>query len=269
MIFRMRIAPSALLSASFLLSAPHVQAAAAKGGFPKLIRRIMKADYEGDRGALDRFYGEADAFLGDAAVESRVRYWKAYTKWRRAMNGANETITPPDLADDSALCADEMQRAFRLDPAFYDAAIGEMQCLGLVVFFDGTREGNDERMTRMFGLAKELKQRAAGNPRYAWAWGMALFNVPADKGGGPDNVIKLYLEALDGIEAGAGKPKTPLDPAWGEAELYVNLAYSYFNRPDRDLTLAKHYVDEAVRRQPNWHYARDILRPQIETATQP
>ena len=38
------------------------------------------------------------------------------------------------------------------------------------------------------------------------------------------------------------------------------------NKPDPDLQLAKQYVDEAIRRAPNWHYARDILRPQIEQA---
>ena len=95
---------------------------------------------------------------------------------------------------------------------------------------------------------------------------MAYFGAPVEKGGGPDNVIKAYLGALDAMKNGAGKPATPLDPSWGEPELYVNLAYSYLNEPDPEPALAEKYLEEAVRRVPNWHYAKDILGPQIARA---
>jgi hypothetical protein len=96
---------------------------------PDLIQQIVKADYEADRRALDRLYREADAFLGDPAVESRVRYWNGFAKWRRAINGANEPIAPNDLAADAEIAAGEMRHAGELDPAFLDARIGEMQCV--------------------------------------------------------------------------------------------------------------------------------------------
>ncbi len=233
---------------------------------PRLIQQIVTADYEADRRALDRLYREADAFLGDPAVESRVRYWKGFAKWRRAINGANETIAPNDLAADAEIAAGEMRRAGDLDPAFPDARIGEMQCLGLVLFFERTRAGNDPRMSRLWALMADLRKTAADNPRFVWAWGMAYFNVPPDKGGGAENVIPAYLKALEKTRGAAGAPTSPLDPTWGEAELNVNLAYSYLNQPSPDLVLAKKYVDEAVRLVPNWHYARDILRPQIDAA---
>ena len=105
----------------------------------ELIRQILRADYAGDRPALDRLYREADAFLGDKAVESRVRYWKGFAKWRRAINGANEEITPTDLAADVEIAAAELRRSAEMDPGFIDARIGEMQCLGLVLFFDRER----------------------------------------------------------------------------------------------------------------------------------
>jgi len=233
---------------------------------PSWIGEIVAADYAGDRQALDRLYGEADAFPGDPAVESRVRYWKGFAKWRRAMNGANEDITPTDLAADIEIAIDELRRSGELDPGFLDARIGEMQCQGLMLFFDREHAATPERIARLRTLLGELKETAAGNPRYVWAWGMAFFTVPPEKGGGPDNVIQAYLRALDGMRQGAGAAKTPLDPSWGEAELNVNLAYSYLNRPSPDLDLARKYVDEALRIVPGWHYARDILRPQIEAA---
>src|SRR5262245_17279774 len=204
-----------------------------------LIPAIMKADYEGDRASLDRLYGELDAFLGDPRTESRARYWKGYTKWRRAMNGANETPAPADLGADSILCAEEMQKASAADAAFVDAKVGEMACLGLVLFFNQDPGGNEPRIVRLRALMPELKESAAKNPRYWWAWGMAAFGAPPERGGGPDNVIRAYLAALEDLKAGAGKPATPLDPAWGEPELNVNLAYSYLNKPEPELALAK------------------------------
>lgn len=227
----------------------------------------MAADYEGDRAALDRLYVEADSFLGDPALESRARYWKGYTKWRRAMNGANETPMPADLAADSQACATEMRRSATADSGFVDARIGEMACLGLTMFFDPPRAADEPRVDRLRALLTDLKESAAGHPRYVWAWGMAAFGAPVERGGGPDNVIRAYQQALEGIKTGAGRPSTPLDPSWGEPELHVNLAYSYFHQPDRDLARAKEHVAEAVRLAPNWHYAKDILGPQIEAAT--
>lgn len=233
---------------------------------PELIQQVVKADYEADRRALDRLYREADGFLGNPAVESRVRYWKGFAKWRRAINGANEPITPDDLAADADIAAGEMRRAGDLDPAFLDARIGEMQCVGLVLYFERARPGNDQRISRLRTLMAELRTTAADNPRFVWAWGMAYFNFPPDKGGGAENVIRAYLKALEKMRGGASGPTSPLDPTWGEAELNVNLAYSYLNQPSPDLVLAKKYVDEAVRLVPNWHYARNILRPQIDAA---
>src|SRR5262245_3005135 len=95
-----------------------------------LSRQIMTADYEGDRAALDRLYAETDAFLADKSLESRARYWKGYTKWRRAMNGANEKPMPTDLAADCGMCAEEMRLASVADPNFIDAWVGEMSCVG-------------------------------------------------------------------------------------------------------------------------------------------
>jgi hypothetical protein len=40
---------------------------------------------------------------------------------------------------------------------------------------------------------------------------MAYFTLPPGQGGGPDNVIRAYLSALDGIRDGAGAARSPLD----------------------------------------------------------
>lgn len=231
-----------------------------------LMERIIAADYAGDREELDRLFGQAEPYLADPSVSSRVRYWRGFAKWRRAMNGANETPTPGDLAADSALAAEEFRLSGELDPGFVDARIGEFACLGLVFFFDPDRARDAALVERIRTVMNELRDSAKDNPRYVWAWGMAYFNAPPERGGGPDNVIAAYHRALEGIRSGAGAPKGPLDPAWGEAELHVNLAYSHLNKPAPDLVLARRHVGEAIRLVPTWHYAKDILRGQIEAA---
>ncbi len=245
---------------------PETTGAAGAPPLSELVQQIMTADYAGDRAALDRLFVKAEGYLGHKAVESRVRYWRGFAKWRRSINGANETPTPTDLVSDLDLAVVELRRSGELDPSFVDARIGEMQCLGLILFFDHERAADATLVARLRALLAELKGSAADNPRYVWAWGMAYFSAPPERGGGPANVIAAYLKALEGVRHGAGKPTTALDPAWGEAELNVNLAYSYLNQPSPDLALAKKYVDQALAIVPDWHYARDILRPQIEAA---
>lgn len=258
--------PAASVTSQPPASLPAAAADAQASARQALIDQIIAADYAGDRPALDRLYQAIDAHLGDPTAESRMRYWKGFAKWRRAMNGANEDPWPADLVADIDLAVPELRRSGQLDSTFVDARIGEMQCLGLILFFDPERAKDAEHLARLKALLIDLKQTAADNPRYVWAWGMAYFNAPADRGGGPDNVIAAYLRALDGVRGGSAEPRTPLDPSWGEAELNVNLAYSYLNKPDPDLALAKQYVEKAIALVPNWHYARDILRGQIEAA---
>lgn len=230
------------------------------------VQAIVVADYEGDRAQLDRLYVESDRYLGAPSVQARVHYWRGFAKWRRAINGANETPVPTDLVDDVDLCIAELRRSGELDPSFVDARIGEIACMGLALFFDAARAGAPEFLDRYRMLLADLKVTGVGNPRYVWVWGMAYFNQPAERGGGADNVIAAYHDALRDVRAGTGVAISPLDPSWGEAELNVNLAYSYLNKPAPQLDLAQLHVDAAIRLVPTWHYARDILRPQIVEA---
>ena len=86
------------------------------------IRGIVAADYRGERAELDRLYAEGERHLAEHEVTSRVRYWRGFAKWRRAMNGANETPTPGDLVADLEVAVAELRSSGELDPAFVDAA---------------------------------------------------------------------------------------------------------------------------------------------------
>ena len=63
-----------------------------------------------------------------------------------------------------------------------------------------------------------------------------------------------------------GAVTDPLEPSWGEPELLMSLAWSTLNRATPDVNAADQYAHSALALVPYWHYARDILLPQIQTA---
>jgi hypothetical protein len=77
--------------------------------------------------------------------------------------------------------------------------------------------------------------------------------------------MEMYEKGLATIRK-ARKSNDPLEPAWGEPELLMSLAYSNLNRAKPDLTAAENNAKAALKLVPYWHYVRDILKPQIEQA---
>ncbi|MEO8349306.1 MAG: hypothetical protein ABI610_10370, partial [Acidobacteriota bacterium] len=63
-----------------------------------------------------------------------------------------------------------------------------------------------------------------------------------------------------------GSVTDPLEPAWGEPEMLMNLAWSHLNRAAPDLEAAESNARAALATVPHWHYVRDILLPQIREA---
>src|SRR5580704_11912159 len=66
-------------------------AASARKSAVSIVIKIQRADYEGDRAALNKLYDELVPFADQPEFASRVRYWRGFAKWRRAINGFNET----------------------------------------------------------------------------------------------------------------------------------------------------------------------------------
>ena len=58
-------------------------------------------------------------------------------------------------------------------------------------------------------------------------------------------------------------PSSPL-PDWGKPEALMSLAYAQTIKSPPDLDAATDNARAALKLQPQWHYARDILIPQIE-----
>ncbi|MBS1708318.1 MAG: hypothetical protein JSS65_06295 [Armatimonadetes bacterium] len=233
--------------------------------------KVMRADYAGDLTALDDLYRQGSVYLDDQANASRTRYWIGYAKWRRAINGFNETPTPKWLQADIESAFKEFQASLEIDSTYVESKIAAVSCVGLTYFFSGgkatTKEGQDDLAKKAEyarKLVPDIRKDDPDNPRWAWIWAQQLSVSPSDKGGGRDAAINLCLKSLEQMEKRRA-PKSPLEPTWGKPELMMNVAYYYANMPPLDLPKAKDYAVQALKIVPYWHYMKDILLVQIET----
>jgi tetratricopeptide (TPR) repeat protein len=232
----------------------------------RIIAQIQRADYEGDRAAMQRGYDELKPFMEDQKLVSRIRYWRGFAQWRRAINGFNDAVDPKELEQNLNTALDEFKVAIEKDPTFVDAKVGTISCLGFLAFMNRKDQPRaKEWVGQILPLVKEAYEIAPDNPRLIWVKGPILWNSPPERGGGQDKAIQNYQRGLEVCS----KIKTsddPLEPSWGKPELMMSLAYCYLNADSVDVSAAERYARNALEIVPYWHYVRDILLPQIVAA---
>jgi hypothetical protein len=234
----------------------------------KIVTQIQRADYQGNRDALKRLYGELSPFVDNKELASRVLYWRGFALWRRALNGFNDSVDLKVQQADLQGAADEFAAASTKDPGFADPKVGALSCFTLLAFSinQGNPQAQQEFITKGRQVLKDAQALAPDNPRFAWVLGGNLWYTPPERGGGQAKAIELYEKGLEVIRNHKTEGADPLDPSWGEPELMVNLAWSNLNRTTPDLKAAEQYARSALELVPYWHYLRDILIPQIQEA---
>jgi hypothetical protein len=238
----------------------------------KIVTQIERADYEGDRAALNQLYDQLVPFVDEPKFASRVRYWRGFAKWRRAINGFGETPTPKDLSEDLTDAEGEFDAAIQRDPGFVDAKVGAASCVLNRLFLEGVfkNEKDPQRLKEILTpastLLNEAKTAAPDNPRLLWVVGPNQWSTPRERGGGQEKAIATYEKGLDVIRQHKEGANDPLEPTWGEPELLMSLAWSNLNRTTPDLKAAEQYAQAALKLVPYWHYVRDMLIPQIRSA---
>jgi hypothetical protein len=233
----------------------------------KIVTAIQRADYEGNRVALTRLFGELTPFLAEQDLGSRIRYWRGFALWRRALNGFNDSLDPKDLEADLEQALSEFEQASAIDPRFADAKIGALSCISNLIFLN---QNNPARMQELIAQATPLRKDAQSlggdNPRLLWVLGPNLWYAPPERGGSQSKAIEMYRKGLAEIRANRSNASDPLEPSWGEPELLMNLAWSNLHKTAPDLPTAEHFAHAALGIVPYWHYVRDILLPQIQEA---
>jgi hypothetical protein len=232
-----------------------------------IVGQIQRADYEGDRAAMQRGFDDLGPFVEQKELASRVRYWRGFALWRRAINGFNDKVDPKELEQDLNIALDEFKVAIEKDPKFVDAKVGMISCNGFLLFVEPKDEARrKERIDRILALEKEAIALAPENPRLIWVQGPILWNSPPERGGGQDKAMQNCERGLE-ICSKLKPSDDPIEPSWGKPELMMTLAWYHLNTKENpDLPAAERYARSALEIVPYWHYTRDILLPQILAA---
>jgi tetratricopeptide (TPR) repeat protein len=235
----------------------------------RIVTQIQRADYEGDRAALPRLYDQLTPFITDKDLGSRVRYWRGFALWRRALNGANESVDAKELDSDLEQAVSEFREAAVLNPAFVDAKIAAASCLFFRMFLNrGDSERVKEFLPEALQLMKDAQAAEPDNPRFLWVQGGTYWYLPPERGGGEGKAMDTYQKGLDSARKQKSAKQDSLNPKWGEPELLMNLSWSslHLSKPDTDA--AEQYANEALKLIPYWHYVRDNLLQQIQASKQ-
>ena len=266
----------ALFAAPVLAATPEPQ----RDAVVQRVAAIQRADYEGDRVTLKRCYDELTAYVDDKDLGAKVRYWRGFALWRRAVNGANDKVPPGELQDDFKQAVTEFEAAIARDPGFADARSAAGATLGNLMalyatypdlspeFKDPARKQQsiDNALTYM----NDAQASDPENPRVWWVLGPVRWyqsfqrKESAEKSS--DAAIEMYQKGLEAARKRKNLVSDPLTPSWGEAECLMSLAAAKFYRPAPDLAAADEYAHSALKLVPHWHYVKDILIPAIETA---
>ena len=229
----------------------------------QIISQLQRGDYEGNQAIMQKSYDELAPFLENNEIKSRVRYWRGFAQWRRAINGFNDAVDPNELEQDLKTAIDEFKAANQLDRKLVDAKVGLISSLGYLAFMNVKDQAQTKELVgQIIALLKEADAMAPDNPRLIWVHGPILWNTPPERGGGQEKAIENYERGLE-ICSKIKPTENPLEPTWGRPELMMSLAYSYTNKSAPDLEAAERNARGALELVPQWHYVRDILLPQI------
>lgn len=238
----------------------------------RIVTRMQRADYEGNRAALQDLYGELTPWGTHPELASRVYYWKGFALWRRALNGFNDAVDPADLERDLQQALREFEEASLRDEAFVDAHVGAISCLQTLTFLHSHEPSRVQELApRFVRLLKEGVAAAPNNPRLLWVLGAGQWYSPP---GLPisqvderhANALATYEQGLHLARQQKGNVTDPLEPSWGEPELLMNLAWANLNQTTPNVSEAEDCAKQALALVPYWHYVRDVLMPQIRRA---
>jgi tetratricopeptide (TPR) repeat protein len=253
-----------LVNSAFTTFAAEDPAAAPIG---RIVAQIQRKDYEGDRAALKRSYDDLSVFLKNNNLASRVRYWRGFAMWRRAINGINDSADAKEAEKDLNQALEEFKQSLGADPQFVESKIGAISCLSNLIFMHRTDEVRIKELAQQSSpFVQDAQTAGADNPRLLWVLGPILFTTSPAQGGGEDKAIALYNRGLAAARQAKGSASGPLEPSWGEPELLMSLAWSNLNKSAPDLDAAEENARAALQIVPYWHYVKDILLPQITAA---
>ena len=246
----------------------------------QIVSNIQRADYEGDRAALKRSYDELASSADDKDLGAKIRYWRGFALWRRAINGGNEKVPPREMEEDFKQAVVEFEAALAKDPGFVDARSAAGSTLGnLMALYTRNPDLSPDfkelaqrqpSLDKAMAYMNDAHAAEPENPRVWWVLGPVRYYLSFQRKEGADKAsdaaLEMYQKGLEAARKRKNPNNDPLTPAWGEAECLMGLAAANFYRPTPDLAAAEEHARSALKLVPHWHYVRDILLNQIAEA---
>ena len=214
-----------------------------------IVTRIIRADYEGDRAALERLHkeiGEVNAKTRDATHSADCTTGKVLRCGAGPSTASTTTPRAAALERDLQTCCSDFEASRKADPAFTDATVGQIGCLQTLTFLhrsDPTKWA--ELVARFVPLFKEAEQQRPeirgcsgcmealnGSRRPAPRLTRSRRNRPA---------MATYRRGLE-LARKQRRPPSVLEPTWGEPELLMSLAWASLNQLQPDRAAAEKYA---------------------------
>jgi hypothetical protein len=236
------------------------------GSLARLAAEARTADYQGDLAGLRDVYRRIDTTAADPRMRRNAHYWRGFAMWRRAQNAANVALGPDSIVADLEAAAVEFRAAMAIDPGWVEASSGAAAVLMNIAYF---RIADAPRaravMREALGLLGAAQRADSTNPRVAFVAAGRTFWAPVESGGNRQRAIADLQRAIARLPDRRDRGGHPADPAWGEAELHMLLAFFYANLQPPERERARQSANAALVLQPDWHYVRNVLLPQIDT----
>ncbi|HEV8657852.1 MAG TPA: hypothetical protein VGS96_04415 [Thermoanaerobaculia bacterium] len=223
---------------------------------------LMSADYRADLPKLASLRTRALQLSDDPHLGYLADYWSGFASWRIVVNGVSAKMSPEEAKAHLERAVADFESSIRKKGDFADAYAGAAAVHGWLAAYKG--RSDEAAMKQEIESFKRLLNRALelepSNPRALWIQAVPFVVLPPERGGNIDRAIELYRKMLE--NAGPLEPQSPL-PDWGKVEALMSLANAHLNKPSPDVNAAEEEASAALRLQPDWHYVRDILMPQI------
>jgi tetratricopeptide (TPR) repeat protein len=222
----------------------------------------MSADYRGDLEELASLRTRAAKLSDDPDLGYLADYWSGFASWRIVANGASTKMSSDEAKAHLGSAVVDFESSLRKRCDFADAYASAAAVHGWLAAYNRSDQAEMnkevENFKRLLNKALELEP---SNPRTLWIQAVPYIVLPPERGGNVDRAIELYHKMIE--NAGPLRPDSPL-PDWGKVEAWMSLANAHLKKPAPDLEAAQEEARAALRLQPDWHYVRDILIPQID-----
>jgi hypothetical protein len=245
---------------------PKIKATADELKLVELVRGIRSADYRGQRDELKRLDAGLDQ-VKSTKLGAYREYWRGFARWRRAINGFNETPLPHDVKADLEGGIASFRAALVQEPDWIEAKLGVAGCAASLFYLAaGDKPKLDALLAEYLPVWQELRDKGQSNPRVLWLIGGSQLSAPPPVGGDPVKAAATYRRGLEAARAEALRPEKPPEwvPTWGAPEHLMSLAYVYSTGALADRDVAQGYVDGTLAMVPDWHYVKDVLAPKVQ-----